>query len=200
MTIRAKLIPPTLSPEHAFDRYRDLVQHGRQSAASVLVRARKRAITYSRAVRARERQRGYQDGVRQARAQFASVLARLEKCYQDALEAAKYEANSTALHVAESIIGSIVSEHLGPYREWLDEAVCILKESSRFTLLYHPRCEPLVSALASTYQGRITFLSDSSLGSSDLKLIGQSGSVEFAWREALARLKSSSNREGPCHP
>jgi len=95
--------------------------------------------------------------------------------------------------MAEAIISDALSSNTEHYRHWLREAVDILGERTDLVLRYHPNLETTATSILPMECKGTRLKVDPALPPGTLRLSGSEGAVEYAWRDALLRLKGTSS-------
>jgi hypothetical protein len=180
---------------------RALVQTARSQADDISLSVRRRALYSARRIRERARRRGYEDGLRAARAEAGEVLEGIRVRYADAVARAEQDSSSLAYRLAEVIVQQTFERHPETFLPLLSRALQILKRGRSFHLTYHPRYEKSIQLLAPSLPPGIILRADVSMERADFSMSCEEGAVESAWRAALSELlptapPSSADTEG----
>jgi hypothetical protein len=153
---------------------------------------KRRAVRYISRRCERAKTRGYHAGLEEGKAEFADLSRGIAVCYQQASEVAAQEGQKLALLLADNIVESHISEIPKSLLAWFNRAAALLRANSTLILLIHPRLHKTVQQVTHLLPSGLRIEINSALGAPDFTLTGDSGAVEFSWREALEALTLNS--------
>lgn len=183
--IRTQLNPTQLSPDISVQTFSHTLALGRQSICEERKRSRSKACRYAKRIRARGFSRGYSDGLSAAQAECTATLQALRSCYEDAINAAKSDAQALATNLAELIIDRTLLSRPEVLLAWIEESLQILKRTRSLHLSFHPRYKGVMQQLSERLPDGISVQADSSLTDTDFIVRSEHGGVEFSWRDVL---------------
>ncbi len=186
------MIPSHLTQELAVGAYRQALQDGRAAIASSRRMSRTKALRYARHIRARGFNTGYQEGLRRAQDDCSAAIEELCNCYHKALDGAQEDIQRLARELATQIIDSTLTERPETLALWVQRAVTALKNSKTLHLTLHTRYAGLLSSLSSHLPAGVSASLDPAIDTIDFKLEGESGGIEFAWRNAISTTAAQS--------
>lgn len=172
--------------DEAADRYLDILQQARARAALFLRKKRGRSHHYSLHHLRKAKQRGFEEGRREAARHFASLLERSLYLHDQALAQARDLTVALATKAASDFIGRRMQDSPEPYVAWISKALRILKDTQQITLEYAESLAPLIQQISDLLPEQIIFRCNLTLKPGDMRLTSDSGAVEFAWASALA--------------
>jgi len=167
---------------------RDLVTITRAECEQIRTRVRTRARASTLRLRERARRRGYRDGLAAAQREIGEVLARVRSAYDGAVQAAEKDTLTLALKLAEQIVEHTFSQEPLLFKPLLMRAVELLRKGQSFLLQYNERYTQTIQQIAPALPAGIILQPDPSMRDLDFVLTSNVGSVESAWRTALAEL------------
>jgi flagellar biosynthesis/type III secretory pathway protein FliH len=182
---KARLVPTQLAPEITVQTFKQTLTMGRSVLCDERKKSRQKASRYAKYIRARGFTTGYQAGLAAAQEECAAALRALRSCYEDALTAAKNDAHALATALAERIIDSTLLERPEVLLAWIQESVQMLKRSRNLHLSFQPRYAGVMQQVMPHLPEGVTAQADASLTDADFILSGDSGGVEFSWRNIL---------------
>lgn len=186
LMLRARLLPTQIAPDVTVQTFKDTVTLGRQVLSEERRRSRQKAHRYARHIRERSFSKGYQDGLAAAQAECTAALRALRSCYEDALTAASNDAHVLACSLAERIIDSTLLERPEVLLAWIQESLRLLKRSRNLHISFQPRYSGVMQQIAEHLPEGITAQVDPKLIDADFAIAGDSGGVEFSWKNALS--------------
>lgn len=184
--LRARLLPTQIAPDVTVQTFKDTVTLGRQVLSEERRRSRQKAHRYARHIRERGFTKGYQEGLAAAQAECTAALRALRSCYEDALTAARNDTHALATSLAERIIDSTLLERPEVLLAWIQESLQLLKRSRNLQISFQPRYSGVMQQIAAHLPQGITAQVDPALTDADFAINGDSGGVEFSWRNALS--------------
>ena len=193
--LRARLVPTQIAPDVPVQTFKDTVGLGRQVLAKERQRSRQKAHRYARHIRERGYSKGYQEGLAAAQAECAAALRAIRSCYEDALTAAKHDTHALATTLAERIIDSTLLERPEVLLAWIQEALQLLKRSRNLHISFQPQYCGVMQQIAEHLPQGITAHVDPALTDADFAINGDSGGIEFSWRNAISD-RLSPNSQG----
>jgi flagellar biosynthesis/type III secretory pathway protein FliH len=183
--LKARLVPTQLAPDITVQTFKQTIKLGRSVLCEERKKSRHKACRYAKHIRARGFSKGYQEGLAAAQEECAAALRALRSCYEDALSAAKHDAHALATALAERIIDSTLLERPEVLLAWIQESLQMLKRSRTLHLSFQPRYSGVMQQVMPHLPEGITAQADSSLTEADFIMNGESGGVEFSWRNIL---------------
>lgn len=184
--LRARLLPTRIAPDVTVRTFKDTVRLGRQVLSEERRRSRQKAHRYAKHVRQRGFSKGYQEGLAAAQSECAAALHALRSCYEDALIAARDDTHALATSLATRIIDSTLLERPEVLLAWIQESLQLLKRSRNLTISFRPRYFDVMQQIAAHIPQGITAQVDPTLTDADFAINGDSGGIEFSWRNALS--------------
>lgn len=185
VTIRTRIVPPTLQSDTSVQAFRHTIKLGRKMIGEERTKSRQKARRYAQYMRTRSFQKGYEEGLQAAQEQCKAALHALRSCYEDAIHAATSDTQAMATALAERIIGSTLLEHPEVLVAWVHEALQLLKRSKTLHISFHPQYNNIMQQVLAELPEGITAHSDPSLTDSDFFIQADSGGVEFTWRNII---------------
>jgi flagellar biosynthesis/type III secretory pathway protein FliH len=185
LMLRARLNPTQLAPDISVQTFKQTVSLGRAVLSEERKKSRQKACRYAKHIRSRGYSKGYHDGLAAAQEECAAALRALRSCYEDALTAAKHDAHALATALAERIIDSTLLERPEVLLAWIQESLQMLKRSRALHLSFQLRYAGVMQQVMPHLPEGITAQADASLTEADFIMSGESGGVEFSWRNIL---------------
>jgi len=182
---KAKLIPAGLCHDLSVSALKETIKLGRKTIADERVRSRQKAARYSRYIRQRGFNRGYQEGLSLARSECVDIIKGLRSCYEEALSTASNDTLALATSIAEKIIDTALTTRPEALMAWISEGLSLLKGSREIHIALNKRYLNIIKEISPLLAPGVSIRVDRDLADTDFILEGSRGGIEFSWRSTI---------------